>query len=298
MPKLHINEHTKGLISIIFVMLIWGSSFTVTKTVVSEVPPFIFAGIRNLIGCAALLPFYLARRRKATQPLPYGKLVLMGLAGTTFYYFVFNTGMKYVSASSGALIEGLVPVAIAIPAAFILKEHLAKRTIAGIVLSVAGVILVGFIGASDKSANALLGSSLIVGAVLLWSAYTLLSRSVKEYDTVLVTTVSTFIGTALSLPLPAYEIITQGMPDISWKAWAGMVYLGVFASAVAYSLYNRALENLPAAQVGNFLNLNPVIGALIAFIFLKEKLTALQLAGGILVLAGIWLSSKKTKTNP
>ncbi len=157
------------------------------------------------------------------------------------------------------------------------------------------MILVGFIGNAQKSQNALLGSALIVGAVVLWSAYTLLSRSVKDSDTVLVTTVSTFIGTALSLPLPAYEIITSGMPDISWRAWAGMAYLGVFASAVAYSLYNQALENLPAAQVGNFLNLNPVIGALIAFIFLKDSLTALQLSGGVLVLAGIWLSSNRTK---
>ena len=298
MPKLRLNEHTKGLLSIIFVMLIWGSSFTVTKTVVSELPPFVFAGIRNLIGCAALLPFYLARRRKVQGPLPYKKLVLMGLAGTTFYYFVFNTGMKYVSASSGALIEGLVPVAIAIPAAVILGERLSKRGIAGIVLSVSGVILVGFIGAPHTSSNSLLGSFLIVGAVVLWSAYTLLARSVKEYDTVLVTTVSTFIGTALSLPLPAYEIVMQGMPDISWRAWAGMAYLGVFASAVAYSLYNKALEHLPAAQVGNFLNLNPVIGALIAFIFLGDTLTVLQLAGGVLVLAGIWLSSKRVKSTP
>jgi drug/metabolite transporter (DMT)-like permease len=295
MLKLTLHEHTKGLISIIFVMLIWGSSFTVTKLVVTEVPPFVFAGIRNLIACAALLPFYLVRRRKVKQPLPYGKLVLMGLAGTTLYYFVFNTGMKLVSASTGALIEGLVPVAIAIPAAIILKEHLSKKTIAGIILSVIGVILVGFIGNAQKSQNALLGSFLIVGAVVLWSAYTLLSRSVKDSDTVLVTTVSTFIGTALSLPLPAYEIITSGMPDISWRAWAGMAYLGVFASAVAYSLYNQALENLPAAQVGNFLNLNPVIGALIAFIFLKDSLTALQLAGGVLVLAGIWLSSNRSR---
>lgn len=292
MPGPLLSKHTRGILSLIFVMLIWGSSFTVTKIVVTEVPPHIFAGIRNLIGCAALLPFYLIQRRKVKSPLPYMKLVLMGLTGTTLYYFVFNAGMKYVSATSGALIDGLVPVAIAIPAAIILKEHLGKRAIAGIVLSVTGVILVGFVGSSQESENSLLGSFLIVGAVLLWSAYTLLSRSLKTTDTILVTTVSAFIGTVLSLPLPAYEIITGGMPAISWKAWAGMIYLGIFASAVAYSLYNKALESLPAAQVGNFLNLNPVIGALIAFLFLKDRLTGLQMAGGILVLAGIWLSSR------
>lgn len=289
------NQRIKGLISIIFVMLIWGSSFTVTKIVVTEVPPVIFAVIRNIIGCLALLPFYLIQRTKVKQPLPYGKLVLMGLAGTTFYYFVFNTGMKYVSASTGALIEGLVPVAIAVPAALILKEHLRKTTIAGIVLSVTGVILVGFVGNASKSSNALLGSTLVVCAVCLWSVYTLLSRSLKDADTVLVTTVSTFIGTALSAPVGIYEVVQHGMPEIPLKAWLGMTYLGIFASAVAYFLYNRALESLPASQVGNFLNLNPVIGTTIAFIFLKETFTGWQFAGSVLVLAGIWLSSMQGK---
>lgn len=298
MPGPLLSKHTQGLLSIIFVMMIWGSSFTVTKIVVSEVPPHIFAGIRNLMACTALLPFYIIRRRKVKGPLPYGQLTLMGLTGTTLYYYVFNTGMKYVSASTGALIEGLIPVAIAIPAAIFLKEHLSKRSVAGIVLSVTGVVLVGFIGSPEKSGTSLLGSFLIVGAVLLWSAYTLLSRSLKDTDTVLVTTVSTFIGTALSLPLPAYEIITDGMPPISWKAWVGMIALAIFASAVAYSLYNKALESLPAAQVGNFLNLNPVIGALVAFLFLKDKLTGLQMAGGLLVLAGIWLSSRPLRPVP
>ncbi|WP_198673998.1 DMT family transporter [Chitinophaga alhagiae] len=283
----------KGLISIIFVMLIWGSSFTVTKIVVTEMSPVLSAGIRNVVACLALLPFYLVRRRQVKQPLPYKQLVLMGLAGTTFYYFCFNTGMKYVAASTGALIEGLVPVAIAVPAALILKEHLAKTTIAGILLSVTGVILVGFVGNAQKSANALLGSSLIVAAISLWSVYTLLARSLKDTDTVLITTVSTFIGTALSLPVPLYELYQHGMPPVPLKAWAGIAYLGIFASALAYFMYNKALESLPAAQVGNFLNLIPVIGALIAFIFLKDKLTALQLAGGVLVLAGIWLSSQR-----
>lgn len=293
MAKLIRNERTQGLISIIFVMLIWGSSFTITKIVVTEVPPFIFAGLRNIISCLALLPFYIIRRRKMKDPLPYKKLIWMGLTGTTLYYFVFNTGMNYVSASSGALMEGLIPVAIAIPAAIILKEYLNKKTILGIILSVAGVILVGFVGRQEESPNALLGSFLIVAAVFLWSAYTLLTRTVKGSDMVLVTTVSVFIGTALSLPLPAYEVIVKGMPDISWKAWLGIIYLGVFASAIAYSLYNKALESLPAAQVGNFLNLNPVIGSLTAFIFLKETLTGLQMIGGVLVLAGIWFSSKQ-----
>jgi drug/metabolite transporter (DMT)-like permease len=290
------NKTTRGIITIVFVMFIWGSSFTVTKMVVTEAPPLISATIRNIIACLVLLPFYLSRRRKVQQALPYPKLALMGVVGTTVYYLLFNTGMKYIAASTGALIEGLVPVAIAVPAALILKEQLSKRIIAGILLSVTGVILVGFVGSAQKSSNALLGSTMIVGAVCLWSTYTLLSRSLKNMDTTLVTTVSMFIGTILSIPLALIEINNNGWPDISLKAWLGIIYLGVFASAVAYFLYNRSLESLPAAQVGNFLNLIPLIGAIIAFIFLKDTFTWLQLAGGILILAGIWLSSQRTQS--
>ncbi|WP_160716803.1 DMT family transporter [Chitinophaga solisilvae] len=295
MGKIILTDRTKGFISIIFVMLIWGSSFSVTRTVVQEVPPYIFATLRHIIACMALLPFYLHRRRMVKQQLPYGKLALMGLAGVTVYYGLFNFAMKYISASTGALIEGLIPVFIAIPAAIILKEQLHKKLITGMVLCVTGVILVGFIGSPKGDTHALAGSVLMLLAVCCWSAYTLLSRSVKETDTLLTTAVSTFIGSALLIPIAAVNIGLHGMPEISLRAWAGIVYLGIFASALAYFLYNRALESLPAAQVGNFLNLNPVIGAVIAMIFLKEAFTGWQIAGGLLVLAGIWLSAKRVK---
>lgn len=290
--------HARGLISILIVLLIWGSSFSVTKFVVTEVPPLTAAAIRNTIACLALLPFYLMSRRKSKPPLPFGKLTLMGLSGTTCYYLCFNTGMHYIPASTGAIIEGLVPVAIAVPAALFLKEHLSGRLVAGIVLSVIGVILVGFVGTPGESKNGALGGALIVGAVCLWSMYTLLTRTVKDYDMLQVTAVSMMIGTVLSYPIGMLEVQQKGWPVISWQGWLGLCYCGILASAVAYFLYNKALESLPAAQVGNFLNLNPVIGAIVAFIFLHESFTALQWAGGALVIAGIWLSSRKSDPQP
>lgn len=294
MGKIVLTERTKGFISIVFVMLIWGSSFTVTKTVVQEVSPYLFATLRHIVACAVLLPFYLRQRKKVPQPLPYKKLALMGILGITVYYGLFNFAMLYIPASTGALVEGLIPVAIAIPAALLLKEHLGGKSIAGIILCVTGVVLVGFVG-SPEGAHTLRGSILMLLAVCCWSGYTLLSRSLKDTDTILATSVSTFIGSAFLIPISAVELYQHGMPEISGKAWAGIIYLGVFASALAYFLYNRALESLPAAQVGNFLNLNPVIGALIAVIFLKDIFTPWQMAGGVLVLAGIWLSSKRVK---
>lgn len=294
MEKNAVADRTKGIISIVFVMLIWGSSFAVTKTVVQEVSPYLFATLRHIVACALLLPFYLHQRKKVKQQLPYKRLAVMGILGITVYYGLFNFAMLYIPASTGALVEGLIPVAIAIPAAWLLKEHISGRSVAGIILCVTGVVLVGFVG-SPQGTHTLRGSILMLLAVCCWSAYTLLSRSLKDTDTILATAISTFIGSAFLIPISAVELYQHGMPEISGRAWAGIIYLGVFASALAYFLYNKALESLPAAQVGNFLNLNPVIGAVIAMIFLKDTFTPWQMAGGVLVLAGIWLSSKRVK---
>lgn len=189
----------------------------------------------------------------------------------------------------------MMPVAIAVPAVLFLKEKLSGRTILGILLSVIGVILVGFVGENQTSENGTLGNILMILSVFSWATYTVISKSIKGHDPLLITALSTFIGTAFLLPVVAVELWSSPIPEISGKAWAAIIYLGVFASALSFLLYNTALKTLSAAQIGNFMNLDPVIGAVIAIIFLKDNITGLQIAGGILVLAGVWLSSRNSK---
>lgn len=292
------NTRTGGLISILFVMLIWGSAFTVTKLAVNEVPPLLFAFLRNVVACLVLLPFYLIRRKKMKPQLaqlPYKKIFFMGLTGITFFYALFNISLVYTTASVGSLIQGFIPVAIAIGAVWFLKEKLDKSNLLGIFLCVAGVILVGFVGKQAESGNSLLGNVLMILSVFAWAIYTLIAKSMNDRDPVLVVSLITFIGTALLLPAVIIELWDQKIPVLSANAWVAVIYLGVFSSALCYILYANALKTLSATQVGNFLNLDPVIGAIIAFIFLKDKITAWQIAGGLLVLAGIWLSSKNSR---
>ncbi|GAA0550134.1 DMT family transporter [Chitinophaga japonensis] len=283
---------TQGLANILLVMLIWGSAFTATKIAVEEVTPFMLAFLRNGIASVCLLPFFLVKIRQATRPLPYVKMSFMGLTGITLFYAFFNSSLVYTTAAAGALVQGILPVAIALPAVLFLRERLTRTQALGIVLSVAGVVLVGFTNGHAAGRNPLLGSVLMILSVFSWTVYTILSRSIRHIDPVLVTAFSTFAGTVLLLPALALEPGDHIISGISWKGWAAIAYLGLFASALSYILYNKALQLLPAAQVGAFLNLDPVIGAVIAIIFLREKVTGWQIAGGLLVLAGLWLSSK------
>lgn len=283
-----------ALISILVVVLIWGSAFTVSKVGVSELPPLFMALMRNAVATIALLPFYLAVRKKAAiqdpGPLPKGKIILLGLTGVTLFYSFFNISLTYTGAAMGSLIQGIMPLVIVVPAAVYLKERITPRVIAGILISVAGVVMVGFIG-QDNQSNSLFGNILMAGSVCCWAAYTLISRSMNRFHPVPLTFFITLTGTLMLIPFSLVEGWGKPVPAISSNGWMAVLYLGIMSSAISYILYNQSLQTLTAAQAGNFLNLDPVIGSAIALIFLKESFSTLQFAGGGLVLLGVWLSS-------
>ncbi|HSC40391.1 MAG TPA: DMT family transporter [Chitinophagaceae bacterium] len=285
------------MISMLFVMLVWGSSFAVTKLVVNHIPPFAFAFLRFLVASLVLLPvFILHRKKSAAQPpvsIPWLPVWVMGFSGVTVFYIFFNLSLIYTSASSGALIQGFIPVFIALLAALFLKEKLNGRQITGILLSVAGVTLIGFLAEPGPNApDSLKGNFYMIIAVFAWAVYTIVSKKVTHIHPIVITSWSSFAGTLLLIPAVLVENRHTGFPVISSADWLAIIYLGAIASAACYFLYNKSLETLTAAQVGNFINLDPVIGLVIALAFLHEHINASQAAGGVLVLLGIFLSSK------
>lgn len=295
------NKKITGILSIVFVMLVWGSSFTVTKAIVNDISPVMLAFIRFLIASAALLPVLLfSKQRKAVKllkPVDYIFISVMGLTGVTLYYTSFNLSLLYTSASSGALIQGFMPMSIALLGVIFLKERLTGIQLAGIVLSFIGVVMVGFLADSGKDEGSLKGNLLMVSAVVCWSIYTILSKKLNHVPSLIITCLSGFAGTILLIPMVIFEsaYIPQSV-TLSFNGWLAVIYLGAISSALCYFLYNKALETLPAAQVGNFLNLDPIIGVIIALIFLKEQINGWQIVGAVLVLTGIFLSTRKPKT--
>jgi drug/metabolite transporter (DMT)-like permease len=289
-----LNPKARALLGLILIVVIWGSASSVTKFSVDNLPPYVFAFLRNLVASVCLLPFYLRRRKTITMVPPFRKIIWLGLTGVTFFYVFFNLSLYYTTAAAGALIQGFIPVAIILLAIIFLKERLKSIQIVGILLSIGGVVMIGFIDAVPDGRNYLLGNILMIFAVLCWGVYTIISKTLEQYDPVYLVTMSTWVGTICLIPVVAIELwIDPVFPSISATSWAAIIYLGLFSSAICYILYSRVLQTLPAVQVGNFMNLDPVVGAVIAVIFLQERLGVWQIAGAILVLAGVTLTSIK-----
>lgn len=283
-----------ALAALLLTMLIWGSTFVVTKAAASEIPVLTLSFLRFLIAALALLPIALARGSLRRSPrMTVGALAILALTGMALFAIGFNYGLVFASATQGALIYALCPAAIAVAAIWVLHERPTRRRIVGIALSMAGVTLVIVAGDAPGHASPrpLLGAVCMLGAVVVWTVYTVLAKRLESEDQLGMITWVTLLAVAMLLPFSIIELARQPIAMPSAAAIWGAVFLGIAASSLAYVAYGYALRHLDATLVGVFTNLDPVIGVATAVLFLGERLHGGHVLGGALVLAGIWLAS-------
>jgi drug/metabolite transporter (DMT)-like permease len=275
-----------SVLAAIGAIIIWGSSFILTKNLLNEGGPFIINAIRLVVGLIVLLPLALRQGFKISL-LRNANIVLMGLGMAVAFTFQ-NFGLQITSASSTALIQGGMPAMVAIIAFGFMGEKATPAKIIGIILSVSGIILVTN-NSSSSQYDSVAGNLLVIVSVIAWTFYTLQGKRVAGLATSLVITTAVFIVTLLMLlPFTAWEITTQELPHFSTTSLLILVYLGTCASAIAFFLWNFTLSHMEATVAGAFANLEPVVGMGFA-ILLGEQAFLMQMAGGAMAILGVWL---------
>ena len=291
------QSHFAAIVMLLVTMVIWGSTFVVTKGINDQVQPFTLAFVRVAIGASVLLACALVRQARGGvhsrwSALPWGTMITMGLVGVVVYYAVFNYSLVYTSAAQGALVQSCIPAMTALVAVVWLREHASALRWTGIALSMAGVLIV-FSGAAAQSGSAsLLGNVLMFVSAVLWGVYTSMAKRVANYDAIQVTAGIIGAGAVLLLPLALFEIAAEGMPKVNLGGWLGMAYLGAGASGVGYMMYSAALKHVDASEAGVYTNLIPIVGV-ITGVMLGEPLSLRAIIGGIVVLVGVWLTSRQ-----
>lgn len=291
-----VQRRAYALASLIVLMIVWGSTFVVTKAVAREIPPLTLAALRFLIAAVVLWPLAAWRGGLARlpKPFPFTALATMGLTGIAIFTVAFNYALVFGSATQGALIYALVPAAVSLAAVVFLGESPSRRRMAGIALSIGGVVLVVAAGERDLSSpRPLLGALFMLGAIAAWAAYTVFAKRLARGDQVVVIACASVIGMVMLLPFAAIELSRAPTPDPSLQAWLGLLFLGVIASGIAFVVYGYVLRELDASLVGAYTNLDPVVGVLTAVLFLGEALHAGQMIGGVIVIAGIWMATRE-----
>jgi drug/metabolite transporter (DMT)-like permease len=246
-------------------MILWGSTFVVTKDVMVEFPPLALAFIRVTIGSMLLLPLAWSRQRRAAPdapPLPWGTLFAMGFIGVASYYFLFNLAMVYISASQGALVQSSIPAITALVAVLWLREHASFTRIAGIVLSIIGVFVIFAGDASNTPAAQLggiggkwLGNLLMFGSVIGWGVYTSLAKRVAAFDPLVVTGYVMAFGAVMLLPTALYELSGRSLPHVTAVGCLQIPLVDmIMTSTVNVLMVKMAEEASKADKVRSFLD--------------------------------------------
>jgi drug/metabolite transporter (DMT)-like permease len=286
------NKTIIGLISGLTAASIWGGMYVVSKVVLEVIPPFSLLAIRLILGAATLGVVIAFRHKTRFTKRQFLDSLLVGIVGYGISLGFQFVGTKLSTASNGALVTSATPAFVLLFAPFLLKEKATSRGILALVISSLGVIAVIDPRTTDFSSSLFLGNLSLLGAALTWALYSVLVRKVsKTADLLASSTVMLIGGIPSSVLFGFFEIRNQAFGEITLGIIGGILFLGIISTAIAMFLWNFAFAQLPAAIASLTFFAQPVVGVLLGWFFLGEKVTPLFLIGGVLIGIGLVISS-------
>ncbi len=290
-------RHTLASAALLVTVLIWGTTLVATKLALADVPPFTLTLLRFVLASAVLIPLaWIEQERRGHPPLPWRALVLAGLLGGCMFFALQNLGLVYTTASKASLILAGVPALTALLSVLMLSERLTRARAAGVLASVAGVVVLVLAdrGASLQS-QSLIGDLLLVVTALSWAFYTIISKGMEQSASPTVVSAATVgFGALFMLPFVAYELFRQPPRVPSPTSALAIAYLGLLASTLPFMFWNYALTQVDASEAAVYINVVPLVTVITAVLVLHERVALGQLAGGMLVLFGVWAAGHQT----
>ncbi len=272
------------------VVVIWGLSFPATRVAVAELPPMTLALVRFAIALAVLAPWIRRDLGAAWRGPDRWGFFLVGFTGVTLAFAFENWGLSLTTASHGSLIVATTPLATAITEAALERRLPAGRTIAGLLLALAGTVVI--VAGPDEGGATLLGDLLMVCTVAVWVVYSFQVRRLADRHPVSrVTNLAILWGVVTLLPPAALEAATRDLSPLSATGWVAVAFLGVGCSAVAYLWWNRALAVLGVTTTNSLIYGIPLVAVAAGVLWLDEPLTAEILIGGAMILGGVLLAN-------
>lgn len=274
----------------IAVCIFWGSTYLAIRIGVQELPPLLFAGIRFLVAGSVMLAF--ANYKKLPYPSRAQDFKAFSIIGILLLFGgngLVVLAEQWVHSGIASLLVATVPLFMAIiEFFFVRKERLSWKGWMGLMVGFAGV---GILVMADDLTSAVnpLGAMLLILACLCWAGGSVYSKTLKPTGAVV-----THIGIQMLAGGAALTVTGLGFGEAArfhptFTGIGAMIYLIIFGSIIGYSAYIYLLQKWPAARVGTYAYVNPVIAVLLGALILGEKLTASVMLATSVILLGVLL---------
>jgi drug/metabolite transporter (DMT)-like permease len=287
-------KNTKYYIAIFAAVFIWSSAFIAAKVALTGLGPFTLSLFRISIAFVVLLPVAWKRGFRF-RDLFTKNAFLYGIFGYGGNLVLLTLGLVTCTASISAIIHGLFPVFMIFFGYTMLNERITRNKVLGIIFSVAGVVVASVGDLTQHSTTTVFGIVLVAASVLTWAYYSVFSKKTAAgMDTFVLSTICFGTGFLCILPFALLEQLFTGFSMPGSEALFSLFYLGIMSGALGIVLWNFGLKKIDSGIAGVYFNLMPVIGLILAFFF-RERIALLQIAGCILILAGVFICTRPEK---
>lgn len=291
-------------VSLAVLVVVWAVNFIAAKIGLQYLPAAAMASFRVVLAGVAMVPVYFlcsrlsvfaeatVLRRRGFSPRDLWVFFYLGFFGVAVNQTCFTIGLKYTSVSHASVIVGLGPIYILVLAVLFRLERATGHKVIGMLMALLGMAVL----ASDRGISlhspSLAGDAITMTGSIGLAIYAVLGKRVAgKFDTLTMTAFNHFAGALLLLPLAILEarslVRSPGWP-FPWQAWAAVLYMAVFSSALAYVFYFWLLRYLEASQLSAFTYLLPVLATVLSILLLGEKGSWGQVLGGMLALGGVY----------
>ena len=273
---------------LVLITLIWGTTFTITKIGVDQIPPLLYISVRFFIALGLMVLVFGKRFNNVNKDTIKAGLVLGFIL--SFGFATQTMGLQYTTASKAAFITGLSVILTPILAIFTLKRSPTGYAWFGALLA--------FIGLTTMSVEPGLNTILSWGdflellcAIAFAFHIVTMAKYAPKHDPALLATIQIGVTAVVTgvLGLSFETIPTQVSSDIWW----GIGYMGIFATGLVLLMQSWAQKYTTPTRTAIIFTLEPVFAAIFAFLILSEAVTEKTIFGGILILSGIIIAELK-----
>ncbi|EBS8368136.1 O-acetylserine/cysteine exporter [Salmonella enterica subsp. diarizonae serovar 50:z:-] len=273
----------------LLVVVAWGLNFVVIKVGLHHMPPLLLAGLRFLLVAFPAIFFVVRPKVPLALLLGYGLTISFGQFA--FLFCAIKFGMPAGLASLVLQAQAFFTMTLG---AFVFGERFQRKQLAGITLAIIGVLVL--IEASLNGQHiAMSGFMLTLAAAFSWACGNIFNKKIMQYSP-RPAVMSLVVWSALipillsSLLLEGADHITQSLITIDMTTILSLLYLAFVATILGYGIWGALLGRYETWRVAPLSLLVPVVGLASAAVLLGETLTAMQLAGAVLIMAGLYIN--------
>ena len=280
-----LKTQQKGHVMALICVLVWGSTFVVSKGLMAFLQPLQLMLLRFSIAYVTLWivhPHWYFKWREEWR------FLLMAVFANTLYCWAENTALTLTQASNVSILVTTSPLITALILAVFFREKLSSKQTLSFAIAFVGVVLVVFNGAFKLHLNPL-GDMLALLAAVSWSAYSMLLRRWSgEYPSVLITRKLMFYGIITVLPM----VIAGGQPIdfasiFALANLANLFYIVLIGSATCYMLWSNAVSKIGVLSANMYINMIPLVTLIVSALVLGEKITIIGFIGIVLIISGM-----------